>query len=54
MGLLRDDQLREIAKCVLSGDTGDEIAANLDVSLRTVRRKIKLIRSTWAAALSRC
>jgi hypothetical protein len=52
MNLLRDEQLRQIARAVLGGDTGEEIAVRFDVSLRTIRRKIKLIRSTWAAALS--
>jgi DNA-directed RNA polymerase specialized sigma24 family protein len=49
LGLLQDDTLRRIAIGKLEGHTNPEIAANLGVSLRTVERKLELIRCTWEA-----
>ena len=45
---LRDDTLRRIALALLRGETQDEIAATLGVSVRTVRRKLALIQEDWS------
>ena len=47
LGLLRDDQLRTIAVRRIQGYTFDEIASQLDISSRTVIRKLNLIRIRW-------
>lgn len=47
MELLGDDTLRTIAVCKMEGDTNEEIAGKLDVSLRTIERKLELIRRLW-------
>jgi DNA-directed RNA polymerase specialized sigma24 family protein len=47
---LPDDMLRTIALRKLDGYTNDEIAAHLPCSLRTVERKLSLIRSIWEEA----
>lgn len=49
--LLRNDQLRQIALLKLQGWTNDEIAVELNMSSRSVIRKLKLIRGRWAAEL---
>jgi DNA-directed RNA polymerase specialized sigma24 family protein len=49
MGRLRDDSLRTVVRLRLEGYTNEEIAEQLGCSLRTVVRKIKLIRGTWLA-----
>jgi DNA-directed RNA polymerase specialized sigma24 family protein len=46
-GRLQDEQLREVALAKLEGYTNREIAAQLDLSLRAVERKLHLIRRTW-------
>jgi DNA-directed RNA polymerase specialized sigma24 family protein len=46
-GSLADDSLRVVARLRMEGYTNDEIAAALDVSLRSVERKIELIRKAW-------
>ena len=52
MGLLRDDTQREIARLRLEGYENTEIAEKTGVSLRSVERKLKLIRETWEATLA--
>jgi DNA-directed RNA polymerase specialized sigma24 family protein len=47
IGLLGDDRLREVARLKLEGHANDEIARRLDCGLRTVERKLTLIRSRW-------
>jgi DNA-directed RNA polymerase specialized sigma24 family protein len=47
---LSDMTLRVIAFQKLQGLTSEEIAASLEVSSRTVDRKLQLIRATWAEA----
>ena len=42
-----DDDQRAIAVAKLEGLTNPEIAARLDRSLRTVERKLQLIRGIW-------
>jgi len=47
---LDDDTLRRIAAWRLEGDSNEEIAARLGCGLRTVERKLGVIRSSWRAA----
>lgn len=47
LGLLRDDSLRRIALLRMEGYQDREIATELEISLRTVERKLQLIRDTW-------
>jgi RNA polymerase sigma factor (sigma-70 family) len=47
---LRDPALRLVVQRKLSGFTTKEIADDLGCSMRTVIRKLKLIRQEWAAA----
>jgi DNA-directed RNA polymerase specialized sigma24 family protein len=49
LSLLDDDQ-RAIAIAKLEGLTNEQIAARLNRALRTVERKLKLIRSIWEQA----
>ncbi|MFO0818054.1 MAG: ECF-type sigma factor [Pirellulales bacterium] len=51
-GLLRDDVQRQIARLRLEGYTNEEIAKQLDISLRTVERKSTMIRETWGRELN--
>ena len=52
LGLLRDEMLRRIAISRIEGYTVAEIATDLSISVRSVERKLNLIRSTWAEELS--
>lgn len=45
--LLPQDDLRSVAQWKLEGDTNAEIAAKLDCALRSVERKLRVIRSLW-------
>jgi hypothetical protein len=47
LGLLRDDSLRQVAQMRMEGYTNEEVASRLRCSLRTVARKIEIIRRTW-------
>jgi len=44
---LRDDGLRSIAVLKLEGYSNPEIAVKLDSSLRSIERKLALIRQQW-------
>lgn len=44
---LPNDSLREVAELRLAGLAKQEIAANLKCHVRTIERKLKLIRSIW-------
>jgi DNA-directed RNA polymerase specialized sigma24 family protein len=46
---LADETLRRIAAWKLEGDSNEEIAARLGCGLRTVERKLGVIRSSWRA-----
>jgi DNA-directed RNA polymerase specialized sigma24 family protein len=46
-GRLRDDTLRQVARLKVEGYTSEEVADRLGCSLRTVARKLELIRRTW-------
>lgn len=48
LAMLNDETLRVIALHKLRGLTSEEIAGSLQVSTRTVDRKLKLIRAMWA------
>jgi DNA-directed RNA polymerase specialized sigma24 family protein len=48
LGRLRDDSLRQVAILRMEGYTAEEIAGRLGCSLRTIARKVELIRRTWA------
>lgn len=47
---LPDDRLRAIALLKLEGYSNEEIASRLDCGLRTVTRRLLVIRRTWQAA----
>jgi DNA-directed RNA polymerase specialized sigma24 family protein len=47
LGRLRDDSLRAVAALRMEGCTNEEVAQRLGCSLRTVARKIELIRRSW-------
>jgi len=46
---LRDEALRQVALLKLEGYANEEIAARLDTSLRSVERKLGVIRKRWQA-----
>lgn len=47
---LEEDDLRDIARLKLDGYTNDEIAARLGCTVRTVCRRLALIRDIWESA----
>jgi DNA-directed RNA polymerase specialized sigma24 family protein len=47
MTRLGDDSLREFARLRMEGYSNEEVASRLGCSLRTVARKIEIIRRTW-------
>jgi DNA-directed RNA polymerase specialized sigma24 family protein len=47
---LRDDTLRQVAQLRMEGYSNEEIAARLTISLRSVERKLRLIREEWLGA----
>jgi RNA polymerase sigma factor (sigma-70 family) len=49
LSLLRNDQLRRVAIMKIQGYSHGEIAAELEISSRSVVRKVNLIRERWAA-----
>ena len=51
LGSLGDDSLRVVALMKLDGHSNEEIARSLDCGLRTVERKLELIRKRWLAEL---
>jgi DNA-directed RNA polymerase specialized sigma24 family protein len=44
---LGDPELETVAVCKMEGYTNDEIAAKLDCTVRTVERKLRIIRGLW-------
>jgi RNA polymerase sigma factor (sigma-70 family) len=52
MEILGDDTLRLIARRKLEGWNNAEVAAELGISMRTIERKLELIRSIWADGAS--
>lgn len=51
LNLLDDEILSQVAVKRMEGYADDEIAKELGVAPRTIRRKVKLIRETWADEL---
>jgi DNA-directed RNA polymerase specialized sigma24 family protein len=49
LAALRDESLRRVALLRLEGYTNEEIAERQRCSLRTVKRRLALIRRTWEA-----
>ena len=47
MARLPDDSLREVARLRMEGYSNEEVASRLGCSLRTVARKLEIIRRTW-------
>ena len=47
LGLLPDDTLRDIAVRRMQADSNEDIAAALNLSVRSVERKLNLIRGRW-------
>ena len=47
LGRLRDETLRQVAWLRMEGYTNEEVAERLGCSLRSVARKLELIRRTW-------
>lgn len=48
LGLLRDDLLRQVACLRMDNHSIDEIADAMQIAPRSVKRKLGLIRDTWA------
>jgi DNA-directed RNA polymerase specialized sigma24 family protein len=53
MALLPNDACRRIVQLKLDGHIDDGVAAKLDVTDRTVRRKLNLVRAVWRVELER-
>ena len=49
LGGLRDDSLRAVALLRMEGLTNEEVGQRLGCSLRTVARKMELIRRSWSS-----
>ena len=49
--LLRDETVRDVARLRLGGYTNAEVSDQLGMSLRSVERKLRLIRDTWIEEL---
>jgi RNA polymerase sigma factor (sigma-70 family) len=47
LGMLRNDMLRQVAMYKLEGCTNEEIAERLEMTTRSVERKLRLIREKW-------
>lgn len=51
MALLRDDMLRDVARLKMEGHSSEEIAERLQLSVRSVQRKLQLIQTSWEQEL---
>lgn len=51
MNALPDESQKRVAKLRMDGYSNDEIAKTLDISIRSVERKLNVIRKTWSDAL---
>jgi len=49
LSLLRDERLRQVAISRIEGRTVAEIARDLGLCARSIERKLRLIRNTWAS-----
>lgn len=52
MNALSDESQRQVAKLRMDGFTNEEISKRLEISVRSVERKLKLVRDTWEHELS--
>ncbi len=50
LSVLRDDTLRQIALLRMEGYSNEQVAERLGLGLRTIERKLDLIRKTWQSA----
>lgn len=53
LGMLANDMLRRIATWRMQGETNEDIAAKLKLSVRSVERKLNLIRECWQREFDR-
>lgn len=51
LAMLRDDTQRDIARLRMAGHSNEEIADTIGISLRSVVRKLNLIREIWSGEL---
>lgn len=51
LGLLRDDKQRRIVQLRLAGYTNAEIAKHVQISIRSVERKVEIVREVWSSVL---
>ena len=49
---LRDDTLRQVALLRMEGYSNQEIAERLQISVRSIERKLRLIREQWSSELN--
>lgn len=49
--VLRDDVQRDIVRCRLAGYGNEQIAKEIGISLRSVERKLRIIRDAWMQEL---
>ena len=47
LGRLRDESLRQVVRLRMEGYTNEEVASRLSCSLRSVARKLEIIRRNW-------
>ncbi|HEV3120656.1 MAG TPA: ECF-type sigma factor [Isosphaeraceae bacterium] len=47
LGMLRDDTLRQVALLRMEGHSNEQVASKLGCSLRSVERKLDLVRKSW-------
>jgi RNA polymerase sigma factor (sigma-70 family) len=52
MSLLEDPMLREVAVAKLEGATNKEVSQRIGKSIPTVERKLRLVRTLWAAEMA--
>lgn len=52
MNALPDESQRQVAKLRMDGFANEEISKSLDISVRSVERKLRIIRDTWEHELS--
>ena len=50
--LLRDDQLRKVASLRIEGYSVAELSQQVGIGVRSIERKLRLIRTTWAKHLA--